>query len=99
MSAAEEEVSNFVKHASSASGEEVFSVLKGLLDLLEPYFHPIVDDLLDDVEACRTWRLADVPEAIVKMNSSILDVAHLIPPSFYQVVFFPFLLLSSHGLQ
>jgi len=58
---------------------------QALLDLLEPYFHPILDDLLDDVEAGRAWTLAHVPEAIKKMNANIIDIAHLIPPSFYQV--------------
>ncbi|TRY78188.1 hypothetical protein TCAL_04263 [Tigriopus californicus] len=58
---------------------------QGLLDLIEPFFHPIIDDLLDDVESGRTWMLSQVPEAIAKLNTNILDVAYLIPPSFYQV--------------
>ena len=58
---------------------------QALLDLLEPYFFPIIDDLLDDVEAGRTWTLGHVPAAIDKMNANILDISHLIPASFYQV--------------
>lgn len=53
--------------------------------MLEPYFEPILDDLVDDLESGKTWTLAHVPEAIAKLNANILDVAHLIPPSFYQV--------------
>ncbi len=59
---------------------------QALLDLMEPYFHPIFDELLDDLESGRTWTLAHVPEAISKMNSNILDVAYLVPPSYYQVM-------------
>ncbi len=58
---------------------------KALLDLIEPYFHPLFDDLMDDVESGRTWTLAHVPEAISKLNSNMMDIAHLVPPSFYQV--------------
>lgn len=59
--------------------------LQALLDLLEPYFSPLLDDLLDDVESGRTWTLGQVPEAVAKLNSNIMDIAHLIPPSFYRV--------------
>ena len=59
--------------------------IQALLDLLEPYFSPLIDDLLDDVESGRTWTLGQVPEAVAKLNSNIMDIAHLIPPSFYRV--------------
>ena len=59
--------------------------MQGLLDLLEPYFFPIIDELVDDLEAGRTWTLAHVPVAIDKMNANIIDISHLIPASFYQV--------------
>jgi hypothetical protein len=55
------------------------------LDLIEPFFYPIIDDLIDDLEAGRTWTLSHVPEAISKMNVNITDIAHLIPASFYMV--------------
>ena len=59
--------------------------LQALLDLLEPYFSPLIDDLLDDVESGRTWTQGQVPEAVAKLTANIMDIAHLIPPSFYQV--------------
>ena len=58
---------------------------QALLDLLEPYFSPLIDDLLDDVESGRTWTQGQVPEAVAKLTANIMDIAHLIPPSFYQV--------------
>ena len=63
----------------------LYPSLQALLDLLEPYFSPLLDDLLDDVESGRTWTLGQVPEAVAKLNSNIMDIAHLIPPSFYRV--------------
>ena len=59
--------------------------LQALLDLLEPHFSPLIDDLLDDVESGRTWTQGQVPEAVAKLTANIMDIAHLIPPSFYQV--------------
>ena len=56
------------------------------MDLLEPFFQPVIDELMDDVESGRTWTLSHVPEAINKLNANILDIAYLIPPSFYQVI-------------
>lgn len=44
-----------------------------------------MDDLLEECESGRMCTLAQVPEAISKLNANILDIAHLIPPSFYQV--------------
>ena len=55
------------------------------MDLLEPFFHPLFDELLDDLEAGRTWTLSHVPEAIAKLNANMMDIAHLIPASFYQI--------------
>ena len=60
-------------------------IFQGLVDLLEPFFLPAIDELLSDVEAGRTWTLHHVPEAISKMMANLEDLATLIPKSFYCV--------------
>ncbi len=61
-----------------------------MIDLLEPYIQPCVDDLLDDVESGRTWTLAHVPEAILKLLRDMNTVAPLVPESFFEVSPFAF---------
>ena len=59
---------------------------QGLVDLLEPFFIPAIDELLADVEAGRTWTLNHVPEAISKLMANLEDLAILIPKSFFFVI-------------
>jgi len=56
-----------------------------LVDLLEPFFIPAIDDLMSDVEAGKTWTLNHVPEGISKLVANLEDLAVLIPKSFFFV--------------
>ncbi|CAB4069978.1 unnamed protein product [Lepeophtheirus salmonis] len=58
---------------------------RALLEILEPYFYPIINDLVEDVDGGKTWTISQVSDAIKKINVNIMDVAYCIPISFYQV--------------
>ena len=63
----------------------LMNFFQGLVDLLEPFFLPAIDELLADVESGRTWTLNHVPEAISKLIANLEDLAILIPKSFFFV--------------
>jgi hypothetical protein len=59
--------------------------LQGLIDLLEPYVQPVIDEMMDDVESGKSWTLAHVPEAVSRLLTGLSDIACLVPESFYEV--------------
>ena len=61
--------------------------LQGLVDLLEPFVMPVVDEMMDDVESGKTWTLSHVPETITRLIRGLNEVACLVPDSFYEVSF------------
>ena len=59
--------------------------LQGLVDLLESYILPVVDEMMDDVESGKAWTLGQVPETITRLMQGLNEVACLVPESFYEV--------------
>lgn len=55
------------------------------MDLLEPYIVPVVDEMMDDVEAGKAWTLGHVPSTISSLMQGLNDIACLVPQSFYEV--------------
>lgn len=56
-------------------------LLKATVDLLEPYFLPVLEELLEDVQAGRF----SLQENIRKITQQWLEVSPCIPASFFQL--------------
>ena len=56
-----------------------------MVDLLEPFILPVVDEMMDDVESGKAWTMGQVPETVQRLMQGLNEVACLVPESFYEV--------------
>ena len=63
----------------------IYNILQGLVDLLEPFILPVVDEMMDDVESGKAWTMGQVPETVQRLMQGLNEVACLVPESFYEV--------------
>ena len=59
-----------------------------MVDLLEPFILPVVDEMMDDVESGKAWTMGQVPETVQRLMQGLNEVACLVPESFYEVNWF-----------
>lgn len=69
----------------SCNSDIIKVYFQALVDLLEPYVLPVVDEMMDELECGKAWTLAHVPDTICKLMQGLNDVACLVPESFYEV--------------